>query len=81
MNGNVRGWVGALVSGQFSVHKSSDAGRRRQTSYDVARLLLMVPIEPWQNSTPLFGAAAVCATKIDNFRSWFEDAIATLEPN
>ena len=46
-----------------------DIGRRHQTSYDVARLLLMVPLEPWQNSTPVFGAAAFCTTKIDNFRA------------
>ena len=61
--------VSELVSGQFSDHKSSDVARRRQTSYDVARLLLMVPIEPWQNSTPFFGAATFCATKIDDFRA------------
>ena len=42
---------------------------RRETSYDVARLLLMVPLEPWQNSTPIFGAAALCTTKIDGFRA------------
>ena len=68
----VRGWVGALVSelvsGQFSDHKSSDVARRRQTSYDVARLLLMVPIELWQNSTIFFGAAAFCKSKIKDFR-------------
>ena len=46
-----------------------DVARRRETSYDVARLLLMVPLEPWQNSTPVFGAAAFCTTKIDNFRA------------
>ena len=68
MNGNVRGWVRALVSGQFSNHKSSDVARRRQTSYDVARLLLMVSIENWQNSNLFFGSAAFCATKIDDFR-------------
>ena len=61
--------VGALVRGQFSDQKSSDVARRRQTSYDVARLLLMVPMEPWQNSTPVFGAAAFCTTKIDDFRA------------
>ena len=27
----------------------------------------MVPIESWQNSSPVFGAAAFCATKIDDF--------------
>ena len=32
--------------------KVGDVKRRRQTLYDVARLLLMVPIELWQNSTP-----------------------------
>ena len=32
--------------------------RRRQKSYDIARLLLMVPIEHWQSSTPFFGATA-----------------------
>ena len=38
------------------------------TLYDVARLLLMVPIELCQNATPFFGAAAFCTTNIDNFR-------------
>ena len=38
----------------------------------------MVPIEPWRNSTPLFGAVAFCTTKIGYFRPWFKDAIATL---
>ena len=61
--------VGAFVSGQFSDHKSSDVARRRQTSYDVARLLLMVPIELWQNSTIFFGAAAFCTSKIEDFRA------------
>ena len=27
----------------------------------------MVPLEPWRNSTPFFGAAAFCGTKIGNF--------------
>ena len=35
------------------------------TSCNVARQLLMVQIEPWQNSTPIFGAAALCITKLD----------------
>ena len=34
-----------------------DLARRRKTSHDVARLLLMVSLEPWRNSTPFFGAA------------------------
>ena len=42
--------------------------RRRQTLYDVASLLLMVPMALWQNSTPFFGALALCTTEIDNFR-------------
>ena len=29
----------------------------------------MVPIEPWRNSTPVFGAAALCTTKIERFRA------------
>ena len=37
------------------------------TSRDVATLILMVPIEPWRNSTPIFGAVAFCTTKIDDF--------------
>ena len=43
--------------------------RRRGTSNDIAILLLMVPIEPWRNSTPFFGAAAFCTTKIGDFRT------------
>ena len=44
-----------------------DVARRRQTSYDVARLRLMAPMGRWRNSTPFFGAAALCTTKIDGF--------------
>ena len=29
----------------------------------------MTPMEPWRNSTPFFGAAAFCMTKIDRFRA------------
>ena len=46
-----------------------DVARRRQTSYDVARLRLMAPMGLWRNSTPIFGAAALCTTKIDGFRA------------
>ena len=71
MNGVVGGRVGGLVS-QCVVNfliTSSDVARRRQTSYDVARLLLMVRIELWRDSTPVFGAAAFCTTKIEDFRA------------
>ena len=54
---------------QHKFQKSSHTHtRRRETSYDVARLLLMVPSEPWENSILFFGAAAFCTTKIDDFR-------------
>ena len=33
----------------------------------------MVPIEPWRNSTPFFGAVAFCTTKIDDFRASLVD--------
>ena len=46
-----------------------DVARRRQTSYDVARLRPMAPMGLWRNSTPIFGAAALCTTKIDGFRA------------
>ena len=46
-----------------------DAARRREASYDVARLLLMAPIDPWRNSTPDFGAVAFCTTNIEDFRT------------
>ena len=49
--------------------KYGDVARRRKTLCDVARLHLMVQLEPWQNSTPFFGAAAICTTKIDDFRA------------
>ena len=32
-------------------------------------LLLRVPLVPWRNSTPFFGTAAICMTKIDDFRA------------
>ena len=37
----------------------------------------MVPIEPWRNSTPFFGAVAFCTTKIDDFRT----SLTTLATN
>ena len=53
----------------FVPNFQSDAARRREASYDVARLLLMAPIDPWRNSTPVFGAVAFCTTNIEDFRT------------
>ena len=50
-------------------HVTFSRRRRRQASYDVARLLLMAPIDPWRNSAPDFGAVAFCATNIEDFRT------------
>ena len=62
------GW--SVGRSRHKFQKSSHThARRRETSYDIARLLLMVPMEPWRNSTPFFGAAAFCTTKIDDFRA------------
>ena len=36
----------------------------------------MVPLEPWRNSTPLFGAVAFCRTKIEDF----ENGVIALTP-
>ena len=55
-----------------------DAARRRQTSYDVARLLLMAPIDPWRNSTPVFGAVAFCTTNIEDFRTLLTSTSSTI---
>ena len=52
--------------------RSSYVARRRQTPYDVARLLLMAPRDPWQNSTPDFGAVAFCTTNIEDLRTPFD---------
>ena len=65
--GSVGGSVGQCVV-NFLI-TSSDVARRRQMSYDVARLLRTAPIDPWQNSTPVFGAVAFCMTNIDDFRT------------
>ena len=48
---------------------SGDAKRRRTALYDVARPLLMTPIDFWRNCIPVFGAVAFCTTNIENFRS------------
>ena len=53
----------------FCIQFSGDAARRRQASYDIATLLLMAPIDPWRNSTPIFGAVAFCTTNIEDFRT------------
>ena len=51
---------------------------RRQTSSDVARLLLMAPIDPWQNFTPIFGAVAFCTTNIKDFRTPLTSTSSTI---
>ena len=51
------------------IYFSGDAARRCQTSYGVATLLLMAPIDPWQNFTPIFGAVAFCMTNMKDFRT------------
>ena len=54
---------------EFEIISGPLIGRKLgQMSYDIARLLLMVPLEPWPNSTPFFGAVAFCTTKTDDFR-------------
>merc|ERR1712208_67551 len=62
--------MGTLLSG--------NAVRRRQTSFDVATLLLMAPIDPWRNSTPIFGALAFCTTNIEDFRTHLTSASLTI---
>ena len=52
--------------------------RRRQASYDVARLLLMAPIDPWRNSAPDFGAVAFCTTNIEDFRTPLTSTSSTI---
>ena len=29
----------------------------------------MAPVDPWQNSAPVFGAVALCMTNIEDFRT------------
>ena len=55
-----------------------DAARRREASYDVDRLLLMAPIDPWRNSAPDFGAVAFCATNIEDFRTPLTSTSSTI---
>ena len=59
------------IGTRSSLARPYDTWRRHATSLGVlyvARLLMMVLIEPWRNSTPVFGAAAFSTTKIDDFR-------------
>ena len=60
--------VSVVVVRGPSLEKSIDVARRRQSSYDVARLHLTAPIDFWQNSITFFGAVALCTIKIDDFR-------------
>ena len=46
-----------------------DVARRRTSSYDVVRVVIIVPLNCWQNFTPFFGAVALCTMKIDDFRT------------
>ena len=47
-----------------------DVVLRRTSSYGVARLHLITPMDFWWNSTPFFGADAFCKTKTGDFRRW-----------
>ncbi len=67
-------FVPAFVMSLFQ----GDAARRRQASYDVARLLLMAPIDPWRNSAPDFGAVAFCTTNIEDFRTPLTSTSSTI---
>ena len=53
----------------FRQKKLSDMAQHSMSSYDLARLHLMAPIGFLENSTLSFSAAAICTTKIGNFRS------------
>ena len=71
------------VSGSVAVNtnfntSTSYVARRRQTPYDVARLLLMAPRDPWRNSTPDFGAVAFCTTNIEDFRTPLTSTSSTI---
>ena len=46
-----------------------DIARRRTSPYDVVRVVIIVPLNCWQNFTPFFGAVALCTMKIDDFRT------------
>ena len=35
----------------------------------------MAPIDPWRNSTPIFGKLAFCTTNIEDFRIPFDNII------
>ena len=49
-----------------------DIARRRISPYDVVRVVIIVPLNCWQNFTPFFGAVALlCTMKIDDFRTQF----------
>ena len=59
----MNGWMGGCLD------MSTETWLRCRTSCDVARLPLIAAIDHlWQNSTLLFGAIALCTTKIDNSR-------------
>ena len=49
-------------------NKLSNTALHRNSSYDLARLHLVAPMDFWRNSTPFFGAAAFCTTKNGDFR-------------
>ena len=51
-------------------NKLSNIALRHNSSYDLARLHLVVPMDFWRNSTPFFGVAAFCTTKNGDFRRW-----------
>ena len=74
--GFVRTYVRVCV--EKKSHFQGDTARRREASYDVARLLLMAPIDPWRNSTPDFGAVAFCTTNIEDFRTSLTSTSSTI---
>ena len=44
-----------------------DVARRRILLYNAVQLVLIAPLNSWQNSTPFWCEASICTVKIDHF--------------
>ena len=71
-------WLkGDILAGALTLTANKPA-RMPPSLYDIARRHLTASIDLRQNSTPFFGAAAFCTTKIVNFRRGPSPSLLTL---
>ena len=65
------------LKGNNYVVQSIELRKMYVSAPTLAEIHILIIIELWQNSTPIFGAAAFCTTKIYDFRTSLTQTFST----